>query len=160
MATSRRVVFPVKDQRGRLVAVQGRVIGPDERGPKVLTRGDLGAGLFQTGGKALDEPLVCIVEAPIDALTLSAAGILAVALCGTNVPPWLTVALGFRRIALGFDADSAGDSASARAASEFRAMGCDVERWRPSRKDWNEVLVAFGIDALTAELKGELHVSA
>jgi DNA primase len=53
-----------------------------------------------------------------------------------------------------FDADPAGDDASAKATSEFRAFGCEVERWRPSRKDWNEVLVAFGSEALQKDLVG------
>jgi hypothetical protein len=151
--TSRRVVFPIQDPTGRLVGIQGRVIGPDERGLKMLTRGALGAGVFRTNARALDEALVTLVEAPIDALTLQVAGVSAVALCGTNIPDWLPGALAFRRIALGFDADAAGDTASTRASGEFRAIGCQVERWRPNRKDWNEVLMTFGIETLTRELQ-------
>jgi DNA primase len=154
------VVFPVRDLTGRLVAIQGRVIGPGERGAKVLTRGELGAGVFQTNARALDEPVVILVEAPIDALTLSSAGAPAVALCGTNVPDWLPETLAFRRIALGFDADAAGDAASTRAATEFRAIGCLVDRWRPNGKDWNEVLMRFGIETLTRELQADLSAGA
>jgi hypothetical protein len=73
-------------------------------GPKMLTRGELGAGVFQTDDEALDEPLVIVVEAPIDALTLRVAGVPSVALCGTNLPDWVPQALAFRQIALGFDA--------------------------------------------------------
>jgi Toprim-like len=154
--TSRRVVFPVHDRPGQLVAIQGRVIGPDEPGPKVLTRGDLGAGVFRTGAAALAGPPIAVVEAPIDALSLATAGVPAVALCGTNVPEWLPTAVAFRKIALGFDADPAGDSASMKAAIEFRAIGCQVERWRPGRKDWNEVLMASGLETLAKALQAEL----
>jgi DNA primase len=153
-------VFPVKDRIGDVVAIQGRAIGPDERGPKVLTRGELGAGVFRTNDGALGEPLVTLVEAPIDALTLQVAGVSTVAVCGTNVPNWLPEALAFRRIALAFDADAAGDTASTKAASEFRAMGCHVERCRPNGKDWNQVLMEFGIEALTRELQADFAAGA
>jgi len=141
-------VFPVLDLAGQLTAIQGRVIASAEYGPKVLTRGDLSAGVFQTSQDALAGSFVVIVEAPIDALSLAAAGMQAVALCGTTLPSWLPPALAFRRIALAFDADSAGDAATAKTASELRAFGCDVERWRPSVKDWNEVLLTHGADTL------------
>jgi hypothetical protein len=87
-SSSRRVVFPVHDRIGQLVAIQGRVIDADEYGPKVITRGDLGAGVFVTCG-AFQGKVLVIVEAPIDALSLATAGLPAVALCGTNVPEWL-----------------------------------------------------------------------
>lgn len=151
--TSRRIVFPIRDRAGKLVAVQGRVIGPNECGPKIVTRGDLGAGLFQSEPDALSSPLLVLVEAPIDALSLAVAGVPALAVCGTNVPEWLPPAVPFRRIALGFDADAAGDKASAKAAIEFRAFGCTVERLRPARKDWNEVLLDAGVTALKEDLK-------
>ena len=72
------------------------------------------------------------------------------------MPSWLAPALAFRRIALAFDADSAGDSATAKAASELRAFGCEVERWRPSVKDWNEVLLTHGPDTLRRALLEDL----
>jgi DNA primase len=150
--TSRRVVFPVRDQSGHLVAIQGRVIASHEPGPKVVTRGDLGAGLFQTDEYALSGKWIVLVEAPIDALSLAAAGVPAVALCGTNVPVWLPVSVAFRQVALAFDADAAGDKASAKVAATLGRLGCVIERWRPVRKDWNEVLVEFGTDKLRADL--------
>jgi DNA primase len=79
-----------------------------------------------------------------------------VALCGTTLPSWLPAALAFRRIALAFDADSAGDAATAKAASELRAFGCDVERWRPSVKDWNEVLLTHGPETLRRALLADV----
>jgi DNA primase len=126
----------------------------------VLTRGELGAGVFRTDDGALEASVVTVVEAPIDALTLRVVGVPSVALCGTNLPAWLPEALAFRRIALGFDADTAGDAASTRAASEFRAIGCEVERWRPNAKDWNEVLMAVGLETLTRELQADFAAGA
>lgn len=154
--TSRRVVFPVHDAGGDLTAIQGRVIGPDEYGPKVLTRGDLSAGVFRSSRSALDGAVVVLVEAPIDALSLAVAGVPAIALCGTSIPKWLPRSAAFRRIVLAFDADKAGDDATTRAASEFRTFGCAVERWRPSLKDWNEVLLAHGSKALRRALLSDV----
>lgn len=154
--TSRRVVFPVQSDGGDLAAIQGRVIGPDEYGPKVLTRGDLSAGVFRSSRSALDGPLIVVVEAPIDALSLGVAGVPAVALCGTSIPKWLPRSAAFRRIVLAFDADKAGDDATSRAASEFRTFGCAVERWRPSLKDWNEVLLTHGAEALRRSLMSDI----
>jgi hypothetical protein len=151
-ATSRRIVFPVFDQRGELTAIQGRVIAPGEYGPKVLTRGDLTAGVFRTSREAFRSSPVVIVEAPIDALSLASAGVPALALCGTSLPGWMPRALAFRRIALAFDADSAGDEATTKAASAFWAFGCEVERWRPSLKDWNDVLLTHGGETLARTL--------
>jgi hypothetical protein len=147
-STSRRVVFPILDAAGQLVAIQGRAISSDEYGPKVITRGDLGAGVFRTSSSALEADELAIVEAPIDALSLASAGCEALAVCGTSIPEWLPPLLVFRRVRLGFDADEAGDRVSARAAAEFTSYGCMVERWRPPRKDWNEVLVTCGLEEL------------
>jgi hypothetical protein len=73
-ATRRRVVFPVLNAAGELVEIHGRAINPDEYGPKVITGGDLGAGVFCTSLQALEAETLVIVEAPIDALRLASAG--------------------------------------------------------------------------------------
>jgi len=122
----------------------------------VLTRGDLIAGVFRSSQDALAQSLVVIVEAPIDALSLAAAGVPAIALCGTAIPRWLPSSVAFRRVVLAFDADKAGDEATTKAASEFRTFGCSVERWRPSLKDWNEVLLAHGSEKLRQALLADL----
>lgn len=150
--TSRRVVFPIRDPTRRLVAIQGRVITANDLGPKVVTRGNLSLGVFLTDPHVLEAPLIAVVEAPIDALSLALAGIPSVALCGTNLPEWLPQIVAFRTIVLAFDADPAGDQASVKAANAFRAFGCDLERWRPICKDWNEVLTSTNGDGLADAL--------
>ena len=140
-----------------LVAIQGRAISPSEYGPKVITRGDLGAGVFCTSLQALQAETLVIVEAPIDALSLATAGCQAIAVCGTSIPQWLPPLLVFRNVLLGFDADEAGDRVSARAAEEFSSYGCTVERWRPALKDWNEVLVAGGLEELCHTVRADLE---
>ena len=99
---TRPVAFPVFDEVRESVAIQGPVIAPDEPGARVVTRGDVRNGAFRTDTAPLsDEPLV-IVEAPIDALSLTAAGVRAIALYGTAVPGWLPTVAAFARIVPGF----------------------------------------------------------
>ena len=105
---------------------------------------------------ALDAEQVVICEAPIDALSLAACGVPAVALCGTSRPDWLAAACAFLRVALAFDADGAGDKAAADLAPSLRSFGATVERWRPDGvRDWKELLVRRGVGGVLDEtMKG------
>lgn len=138
-------VFPVRDRAGNLVAAQGRYLG-DEK-PKVRSAGPIGAGVFITGPDVWEAPLILIVEAPIDALTLAGAGFPAVALCGAgNCPQWLPRACSFRWVLIALDGDAAGDAASKRLAAALRPLGARVERLRPTTaKDWNALRLPEGL---------------
>jgi DNA primase len=140
------VVFPIYNQQSTLIAAQGRFID-NRNDPKTITRGPKSNGVFKTAG-AFDlkdgAPLI-IAEAPIDALSLAAAGFPALALCGTSGPIWLHRACAFRRVLLAFDADEAGDRAARELAPDLEAYGARCERLRPDgAKDWNEFLCSFG----------------
>jgi hypothetical protein len=159
--TSRRVMFPIVDQAGELVGIQGRAIDAAHHGEKVVTRGS--GGVFCSTGTFADASVsqhVVIVEAPIDALSLAKAGVRPVlATCGTSVPDWLPRALAFKQVALGHDNDEPdqagerpGDAAALKAAPVFRSFGAIVERWRPALKDWNDVLMRYGSEVLRREL--------
>jgi hypothetical protein len=144
------VLFAVSNYAGELVAVQGRAIRGDNRkagGPK-------GQGAFATPG-AFDTDPVVIVEAPIDALTLWLCGVPAIAMCGKTAPGWLAKALAFQRVALAVDNDAGGDEATERSHADLTAFGCQVERWRPQFKDWNEDLNKLGLVAIRRALGHE-----
>ena len=146
------VLFPIRDRAGALVAAHGRHIdGRIE--PKCHTAGDLKLGVYGTP-EALQGELLVITEAPLDALSLFQVGVSAIALCGTNAPSWLPQVAAFKRVALAFDADDAGDQAAEKLAPLLRSFGATVERWRPpaAAKDWNEVLIDQGKDALRTAL--------
>jgi hypothetical protein len=102
------VVFPLRDRGGQLVALAGRHI--DRADPKAHDCGPKAAGVFAMPG-AWEAFRVVITEAPIDALSLAAVGVPALALCGTNMPAWLPRALAFRTCVLAPDDDAAGDTA-------------------------------------------------
>lgn len=133
------VLFPIYGDGFLLVACQGRYVdGRDD--PKARTAGPKSLGVFATRGARQADP-VAIVEAPIDALSLAACGLPAVALAGTTAPDWLPVACAFRRVLLATDADPAGDEAARKLAATLQARGARVARLRPARgKDWNEAL--------------------
>lgn len=145
------VVFPIYDLAGELVAAQGRYL--DGRSdPKVRTAGPVSSGVFATPGALAAEELV-LTEAPIDALTLAACDLPALALCGTVLRPWLLSACAFRRVVLAFDSDDAGEKASREWTTALQIHGARIERLRPiAGKDWNELLQLHGIEALCAEL--------
>ena len=77
---------------------------------------------------AFEAPVIVITEAPIDALSLAACGIPAVTLCGTSGPAWLSEATAFRRVALAFDGDDAGDRGAGTLTHQLAAFGATLER--------------------------------
>lgn len=137
---SRRVVFPLRDRIGHLAGMQGRAIGGEEFGPKMMSRGQVQAGAFITPG-ALDGELLVVCEAPLDALTLFSCGLPAVGVTGCHMlPEWLLrVGVG-RRVLIATDADDEGERAAVAWAERF-GWARQVERLRPEGvKDWNERL--------------------
>ena len=146
------VLFPVRNLSGLLVGVHGRYVG-QHTGPKARSLGAIADGVFSTPG-ALEAPVLVITEAPIDALSLAAAGMPAVALCGTAFRPWLAEHYAPRTVLLAFDADDAGRSATDHWSAELRRVGAYVRTMLPGAhaKDWNDVLQANGAEALRVHL--------
>ena len=146
------ILFRVRDRAGRIVGLIGRYVdGRDD--PKGRDVGKKSHGVFAAPGARTKAGRLVITEAPIDALSLAAAGIPALALGGTSWPDWLPSACTFRPVVLALDADKAGDEGCARLTAALQAYGAKIERWRPSGgKDWNELLATLGPDQLRAAL--------
>jgi phage/plasmid primase-like uncharacterized protein len=142
------VLFLIREASGSPVAVEGRFLSPGT-GPKAICKGPKSKGVFATPG-ALEAGSVALVEAPIDALTLAALGLPAIATMGAeNLPKWLPRRLAFREVFLAQDADQAGDEAAERIAAELQAFGGRCSRLRPNQaKDWNELLQNCGDEAV------------
>jgi hypothetical protein len=142
------VLFPIRDERGALVALAARYI-TDKAPLRMRTLGPAGAGVFAAPyiGRS---SLVAITEAPLDALSLGAAGLPAIALGGTkNHPPWLRRKLAERTVLLATDADAAGETAAQDLAG-WLCFGTRSRRLQPAAgcKDWNEVLQVRGLRGL------------
>jgi predicted RNA-binding Zn-ribbon protein involved in translation (DUF1610 family) len=153
------VVFPIRDRAGALVAATGRYIDGRDN-PKTRIAGHKRDGVFMApvplqSGRTVqpfdkDAPAIIVTEAPLDALSLAAAGFPSIALCGTTGPAWLHLACGFRRVLLAFDGDEPGDTAAAALAGALATYGASCERLRPENvKDWNQLLCTSGAAALS-----------
>jgi predicted RNA-binding Zn-ribbon protein involved in translation (DUF1610 family) len=159
------VVFPMFDLDGNLIAANGRYLDGRDN-PKTRTAGEKSHGLFcapavvnGTTFEALDKrlPAIILTEAPIDALSLAACGWPAVAFVGTSPPVWLQRACGLRRVLCAFDDDESGETAAHTVTALLAAYGARCERLRPGgAKDWNELLLKIGADALNDFISGQV----
>jgi hypothetical protein len=153
------VLFPIRNAKGALVAAQGRYLTSNSI-PKALTGGPVGAGVFCADGR-VGGPITVISEAPIDAMSLAAAGLPSVALCGKDLREWLARKCGLKTVYLALDADDAGDASAAKWAEQLNRYGATVFRLRPRGgcKDWNEALQTYGLDRFRAMLPTCLNPS-
>lgn len=115
------VVFAGRDQSGKLIAAQGRVLSPG-RGPKATSRGRVALGVFATPealvrGLPGETKPIAITEAPLDAIALALNGLPSIATFGSsNRQAWLVDTLARRNVIIATDDDAAGD----RAETEIR----------------------------------------
>lgn len=147
------VLFPIKDETGGLVAVNGRFIDA-RNSTKTKAGGRKSLGVFSTAD-TLSASVVAIVEGPMDALSLALCGLPAVAMLGTSWAEWLPESLSPKPILIATDADEAGDEAAQQLYGIFTGKGCQALRLRPTcGKDWNDVLVRMGNLSLQDALRG------
>jgi DNA primase len=155
----KRVCFPIRNQAGDVVAMSARAIDNDYLDPKQVVRGYKSLGVFATPG-ALETDSLIVAEAPIDALSLAMAGFAAIATVGTSWPNWLiNVARNKKLTLIAFDNDEPGDKASDKLLAELSNVGANAIRLAPSRKDWNEVLLADGLDTLKSQVNNSISSS-
>jgi len=167
-----RVMFPIADQRGRVVAFGGRLLGDGQ--PKYLNspetplfhKGRMLYGVAHAARPAREAGTVIVVEGYMDVLALARAGMAnAVAPLGTALTEEQMQAL-WRLVpepVVCFDGDAAGGRAAARAAE--RALG--VLRagvglrfaLLPEGEDPDSLIVAGGAEAMAAVLEGAAPLS-
>lgn len=156
------ILYPTTDEGGELVAVSGRYLRPetgrDGKPIKTRTGGDASRGVFLAPARIAGEwvspfdrrlDALIIAEGQADALTLALCGFPALASNGKNLAQWLHRRAGLRRVFIASDGDEGGDSAVPVWAAYLRDYGAKCERLRPDgAKDWNEMLLTIGRDAL------------
>lgn len=119
----RRIMFPIRDKDGNVVAFGGRAMGDDK--PKylnspespVFVKGEHLYGLDLAAGPIRESKQVVIVEGYVDAVVAHAYGFSnVVATLGTALTPAHVRALSklTRSVCLALDADAAGDTAAMR----------------------------------------------
>lgn len=149
LGTDQRVVFPIFDALGNLIAFHGRAINEAHQASSKITRGDKSQGLFLSDANAINKRILAICEGAIDAMALANCGIPAVAMTGTTPPDWLYRKMAFRNVLIATDADEAGDKSAYNLKSELQLRGAKTFRLRPKGvKDWGEVLEKIGEDAM------------
>ncbi len=159
-----RVIVPIQDARGRVVAFGGRILEGD--GPKYVNSSE--SEIYQKSKTLFALPQarnaiqrkgrVLVVEGYFDVLSLHQAGFEeAVAACGTSLTAehlGVLSRLSTRAIAL-FDSDAAGVRAAVRSLEMFLAAGVEPLRLDlGDAKDPDELIQARGGPAMEAALEG------
>lgn len=132
-----RVIFPLKDVHGNIIAFAGRLIAESANEPKYLNspettlykKGQQLFGLHTAKEAIRREDQVLIVEGYFDQIRADEAGIRnTVATCGTALTPKQVSLLKnhTRHVVLVFDADLAGQSATERGFDLFLDQGMSV----------------------------------
>lgn len=148
----KRVCFPVSNQDGEVVAISARAISDDYLEPKQIVKGYKSLGVFSTPGGLTSNNLI-ITEAPIDALSLAMADFPSIATVGTSWPDWLIdLAINKELVLVAFDNDDAGNKASSKLIDQLSKLGVKANRLLPTRKDWNEILLADGLNSLKSQI--------
>ncbi|MBQ8310854.1 MAG: DNA primase [Clostridia bacterium] len=147
-----RVMFPIIDPSGNIVAFGGRVM--DDSKPKYLNSSDTPAFNKRKHLFALNFAKNCCAEKMIlcegymDVIALHAAGFeYAVATLGTAITPdhARVFAKYTKKVIISYDADEAGQNAANKAMRMLGEVGMDVRVLRlNSAKDPDEYIVKFG----------------
>lgn len=148
----KRLMFPIQDVRGRVIAFGGRVL--DDSKPKYINSPEnivysKGRHLYGLNvAKKYETKKIIIVEGYMDAVSLHQRGIHnAVASLGTA----MTEAQGrllrksSEQIIIGYDSDGAGQAATQRGLDILQSLGCDVRVLQiEGAKDPDEFVVKYG----------------
>ena len=148
----KRLMFPIQDVRGRVIAFGGRVL--DDSKPKYINSPEnivysKGRHLYGLNvAKKYETKKIIIVEGYMDAVSLHQRGIHnAVASLGTA----MTEAQGrllrksSEQVIIGYDSDGAGQAATQRGLDILQSLGCDVRVLQiEGAKDPDEFVVKYG----------------
>lgn len=148
----KRLMFPIQDVRGRVIAFGGRVL--DDSKPKYINSSEnlvysKGRHLYGLNvAKKYETKKIIIVEGYMDAVSLHQRGISnVVASLGTA----MTEAQGrllrksSEQVIIGYDSDGAGQAATMRGLDILQNLGCDVRVLQiEGAKDPDEFVVKYG----------------
>lgn len=147
-----RIMFPIIDLRGNVIAFGGRIMG--EGGPKYLNSGDTlvfkkSKNLFAMNrAKATKQEQLLLVEGYMDVISVHQAGFdNAIATLGTALTPEQArlIAQYTAQVVIAYDADEAGQNATKRAIKIFDEIGIKVRVLAiPDAKDPDEYIKKFG----------------
>jgi DNA primase len=164
-----RVILPIEDARGRVVAFGGRSLPElqderDREAPKyvnspetpIYKKSNVLFGLSHARSAAQRTGRLLVVEGYFDVISLHQAGFgEAVATCGTALTPEHArmIAPLARQVVALFDADEAGQRAAVKSLELFLDVGIEPRRLEiGDAKDPDEFIVKYGAEAFTQAL--------
>jgi DNA primase len=161
----KRLMFPIRDEAGRVIGFSGRQIEPDKRSGKYVNSPETPLfrksrvlfGIDKARRAMADKRTAIVVEGQLDAIRCHEAGLVhVVASQGTALTP--DHARMIRRYAdevvLVLDADAAGQKAALRSSEEFIAEELSVRvASLPAGEDPDSLILTQGADALLARVR-------
>ncbi len=157
-----RVIFPIIDIRGNVIAFGGRIL--DGKGPKYLNSPDTpvfkkSRNLFALNfAKASKEPALILAEGYMDVVALHQAGFVnAVATLGTSLTAEQArmICQYAQEVIIAYDSDGAGQKATNRAINLFGEIGGKVRVLKVhDAKDPDEFIKKFGAVRFRLLLEG------
>ena len=149
-----RLIIPICDARGRVIAFGGRILVKDDKQPKYINSPE---NIVYTKGRHLfglnvakkgDTKKLLIVEGYMDVISLHQRGITnvvgALGTALTEQQGWL-LRKSTEQVILGFDADGAGQNAVVRSMEILQNMGCDMRVLQmEGAKDPDEYIIKYG----------------
>ncbi|MDT8407393.1 MAG: DNA primase [Methylococcales bacterium] len=167
-----RLIFPIRDKRGRVIALGGRVL--DDALPKYLNSPETPIfsksrevyGLFEALKRVSRPEQLLVVEGYVDVIALAGAGVnCVVATLGTAITPQHIQHL-FRQchgLVFCFDGDAAGQKAAVRAMTTSMPLlqaGREVKFLTlPEGQDPDDYVRSDGVEAFQARLAAALPLS-
>ncbi len=156
-----RLMFPILNHRGEVVAFGGRLVGPgNEESPKyinskesdVYKKGEVLYGLYQTGKSIREKGYAVVVEGYMDFISLYQAGIKnVIATLGTSFTERQVLLLRryTDRVVLFYDSDNAGIEAAKRSFAPLLQNGFKVDAlFVDDELDPDEAIQHFGKEKL------------
>ena len=157
-----RVMFPIIDVSGNVIAFGGRVM--DDSKPKYKNSSDTpvfkkSRNLFALNFARLNcEDALILCEGYMDVIALHAVGITnAVATLGTAITSEQARVMSryTKKVIISYDADEAGRKAAARALALLEEVGLEVKVLSvPGAKDPDEYIKTYGVDKFKSVLYG------
>ena len=148
-----RVMFPIIDLRGNVIAFGGRIIG-DKKGPKYVNTADTpvfkkSRNLFSLNhAKNSSSKRLILAEGYMDVISINQAGFEnVVATLGTALTPEQARLMSqyASEIIISYDSDEAGQTATRRAINLLSAAGLNTKILKiPDAKDPDEYIKKFG----------------
>ena len=160
-----RLMFTIRDVRDRVIAFGGRAL--DDSKPKYINSPDTvvynkGRHLFAMNiAKKSGEKSIMLVEGYMDAISLHQRGVKnVVASLGTAMTEHQGRLLkDFEKVIIGYDADSAGQGATARSLEILQTLGYDIRILEISgAKDPDEYVLKYGSGQMKKQMENAISL--